>query len=138
EPQARRRTAGRHHVDSTRSAVRDVDSRSASEIGRHGRLELAFEMRRGRTVLAHSYAEPPLRIGRVHDLDGAAYVILVCSGPGIFGGDTFEYSVHVASAARVVLTSQSALQAHPGLLPSCPPALIHHEYFVEDDAELHC
>jgi len=108
-------------VDSTRSAVRDVDSRSASEIGRHGRLELAFETRRGRTVLAHSYAEPPLRIGRVHDLDGAAYVILVCSGPGIFGGDTFEYSVHVASGARVVLTRSRRCRR---ILPFCPRALL--------------
>ena len=82
--------------------------------------------------------EPPLRVGRVHDLGGAAYVILVCSGPGVFGGDTLEYSVHVGRGARVVLTSQSALQAHPALLPSCPPALIQHEYLVADDAELHC
>jgi len=125
-------------VDSPRSAVRELDSRSAPDIGRHGRLELVFEPRRGRTVLAHSYAEPPLRIGRVHDLGGAAYVILVCSGPGIFGGDTYKYCVHAASGARVVLTSQSAMQAHPALVPSCPPALIQQEYVVADDAELHC
>jgi len=144
-----------------------TDTRAAEAIGRHARLELCFEARRGRTILARSYAEPPLRIGRVHDLDGAAYVILVCSGPGIFGGDTYKYCVHVARGARVVLTSQSALQAHPAspaafqpasspaafqpssslsalrpsvpaFLPTCPPALCRHTYVVEDEAELHC
>jgi urease accessory protein len=135
-----------------------TDARAPDAIGRRARLELRFEARCGRTILAHSYAEPPLRIGRVHDLGGAAYVILVCSGPGIFGGDELSYTIHVARGARVVLTSQSALQAHPSvasaappssgpsalhpsvsaLVPSCPPALCRHEYVVEADAELHC
>jgi urease accessory protein len=94
----------------------------------------------------------------VHDLGGAAYVILVCSGPGIFSGDALTCTVHVARGARVVLTSQSALQAHPSnpsplkpssglgalqpsvsaFLPSRPPALCRHDYVVEADAELHC
>ena len=97
-------------------------------------------------MLAHAYAEPPFRIGRAFDLDGAAYVIIVCSGPGIFAGDTLRQSIHVGRGARVVLTSQSALQVHPAgasaaALPasaSRPPALVHHDYLVEDDAELHC
>jgi urease accessory protein len=125
------------------------DSRSAESIGRAARLELVFERRGERTVLTHSYAEPPYRIGRTFDLDGAAYVILVCSGPGVFGGDTLRQSIHVGRGARVVLTSQSALQVHPGLpallpsslpalLPSSLPALLHHSYVVEADAELHC
>ena len=54
---------------------------AAADVGRHARLELAFECRGGRTVLAHAYAEPPLRIGRTFDVDGAAYVILVAPGP---------------------------------------------------------
>jgi urease accessory protein UreH len=113
------------------------DSRAPSAVGREARLELVFEPRNGRTVLAHSYAEPPFRIGRCFDLHGAAYVIIVCSGPGVFGGDKLRQTVHVARGARVVLTSQSALQAHPAILPSCLPAVLHQEYSVEDDAELH-
>jgi len=140
-----------------------TDTRAPEAIGRRARLELRFEIRCGRTVATHTYAEPPLRIGRVLDLGGAAYVILVCSGPGIFGGDEFTYNVHVARGARVVLTSQAALQAHPSSLsalpsappalpsalpafppsipafpPSRPPALCRQEYIVEADAELHC
>ena len=112
------------------------DSRAASAVGRAARLELVFEVRRGRTIVAHAYAEPPFRIGRAFDLDGAAYVIIVCSGPGIFAGDTLRQSVRVGRGARVVLTSQSALQVHPSAAPA--PATVHHHYHVEDDGELRC
>jgi urease accessory protein len=118
------------------------DSRAGGSIGRAARLELVFERRRERTVLAHAYAEPPFRIGRAFDLDGAAYVILVCSGPGVFAGDRLRQSIHVGRGARVVLTSQSALQVHPAgrALSTTParPALVHHDYLVEDEGELHC
>jgi urease accessory protein UreH len=145
-------------VDSPRSAVRVVgaperlgardaggarcvqarDRRGASAIGRAARLELSFELRGGRTILAHSYAEPPFRIGRTFDLDGAAYLILVCAGPGVFGGDTLRQTVRVAHGGRVVLASQTALQAHPAIPPSCAPAVLVQDYVVEEGAELHC
>jgi urease accessory protein len=113
------------------------DCRATPTIGRHARLELAFERRRGRTVLARSYAEPPFRVARTFDLDGAAYVILVCAGPGIFGGDVLTSSIHVGGGARVVLASQAALQAHPASV-SDAPAVLRHAAVVEDDGELHC
>lgn len=99
-------------------------------------MELVFESRRGRTVLARAYAEPPFRIGHSFELDDAAYLIVVCAGPGVFAGDTLRQTVQVAPGARVVLTSQSALQAHPSA--AAAPACIHHDYDVGDDAELHC
>ena len=130
------------------------DSREPAVIGRDARLDLVFERRNGRTVVAHAYAEPPFRVGRTFELDTAAYVIIMCSGPGIFAGDTLRQSIHVARGARAVLTSQSALQVHPPpQLPgggiaelqeaeatrfSCNAAVIEHEYHVEDDGELHC
>ena len=114
------------------------DSREAAAIGRTARLELAFERRRGRTVLAHSYAEPPFRIGRTFDLDAAAYVILACCGPGVFGGDRLTQSIHVGAGARVVLTTQAALQAHPAASAVREPAMLHQRYSMDDDAELHC
>jgi urease accessory protein len=112
-----------------------VDGRDASVVGRAARLELVFEARGGRTVVVHSYAEPPFRIGRSFDIDGAAYVILVCSGPGIFAGDALHLSIRVGAGARVMLTSQAALQVHPAGSPS--PAIVRHEYLVEDEGELH-
>src|SRR5262249_21735464 len=132
EPESRRRLAGRDHMDPSRVPLRVVgprdpivpgpepahaagprDRRALSSIGRTARLELVFEARRGRTILAHAYAEPPFHIARTFDLDGAAYAILVCSAPGVFGGDTLTQSVHVGGGACVVLASQAAVQAHP-------------------------
>jgi urease accessory protein len=110
------------------------DFRDASAIGRHARLELAFEVRRGRTIIAHAYAEPPFRV-RSFDMGGAACVIIVCSGPGVFAGDSLQQSIHVGPAARALLTSQAALQAHPG---NGPPAVIRHDYRVDRGGELHC
>jgi urease accessory protein UreH len=126
------------------------DTRIPEAIGRAARLELRFERRRGRTVLAHSYAEPPFRTGGVFDLDGAAYVILVTSGPGIFAGDALQVSIHVGRGATVMLTSQAALQVHPPAHPAYPAHLAHpahpapasavlrHSYHVDEDAELQC
>jgi urease accessory protein UreH len=146
-------------VDSPRAALRIVaagrdepalrsDCRATDAIGRTARLDLVFERRRGRTMLTHGYAEPPLRIARVFDLDGAAYAILVCAGPGVFGGDVLVQSVRVRPGACVVLTSQSALQVHPSA-PSLPShassfqqcgtqAILRSLVTLDEDAELHC
>ena len=105
-------------------------------MGRRARLELHFERRRERTVLARAYAEPPFRIGHAFDVDGAAYVILVCASPGIFAGDRFDTRVTVGPGARVLLASQSSLQVHPG--DACEPASISSEFHVAGDGELHC
>ena len=71
--------------------------------------------------MAHAYAEPPFRVGRAFELADAAYVIIVCSGPGVFAGDLLTQSVVVHQGARVVLTSQSALQIHPAPGPGPGP-----------------
>ena len=110
------------------------DVREGSAIGRRARLELEFATRHGRTVIVHSYAEPPFRV-RSFDMAGAAGVIIVCSGPGVFPGDRWQQSIHVGPGARALLTSQAALQVHPG---NGPPAAIRHEYRVDGDGELQC
>ena len=102
-------------MDRTGTAVRSVeasDRRPIREIGRHARLELHFALRGGRTVIEHAYAEPPFRVGRAFDVDGALHLIMTTSSPGIFGGDDFDQSIIVGPGARVSLTSQSALQLH--------------------------
>ena len=121
------------------------DSRAASDIGRVARLDLVFACRRGRTVLAHAYAEPPFRVGRLLQAGPVAQLILVCSGPGIFTGDRLEQRVRVERGARVQLVSQAALQLHPAAAP-CPssteqaavPASLESWYEIEDDAALDC
>lgn len=123
-------------TQSSNAPARCRDCRVASAIGRHARLELAFQCRHGRTVLAHAYAEPPFRIGRSFDIDGALYLMIVCASPGVFAGDDLRQMVIVERGARVLLASQSALQIHPG--PADEPARVRHEYRVEDEGELHC
>jgi urease accessory protein len=110
--------------------------RQLGSVGRRGRLRLRFERRRGRTVLADAYAEPPLRVGGVFDEAGAASAILVCLGPGVFAGDALHQHVIVGPGARVVLQSQSALQVHPGA--ATEPASIQCDYEVADGGELCC
>ena len=112
------------------------DRREPASVGRHARLELVFVRRRGRTVIAHAYAEPPFRIGQTFEIGSAVYVIIVCSGPGVFPGDCLQQSVRVEPGACVLLGSQSALQVHPG--PASIPARLHHRYTVADEGELHC
>ena len=119
------------------------DDRAPAAIGREARLEIVFERRRGRTIVAHAYAEPPFRIGQSFAIDDAAYVIIVCASPGVFAGDRLRQSIRVTDGARVVLTSQSALQVHPAVESVRPAdgltsATVRHEYEVDDDAELHC
>jgi urease accessory protein UreH len=53
----------------------------------------------------------------------------------VFAGDALRQSVRVGRGARVVLTSQTALQVHPGACGVA--ATIDQRYEVEDDAELH-
>jgi urease accessory protein UreH len=91
-------------------------------------------------VIAHAYAEPPLRVGATFACDDTASLILVCSGPGIFAGDALHQSIHVQNGARVVLTSQSALQVHPACAdaPADATARIDYTYRVDAGAELHC
>jgi len=116
--------------------VRRTDARAASDIGRRARLELRFACLSGRTVLAHAYAEPPFRIGRTFDDAGGVHMIMASSAPGVFGGDCLEQIIHVESGARVRLTSQSALQAHPSADDAV--ATLRSRYVVDEGGELSC
>lgn len=123
-------------MDRARSAVRVLsDCREGAAIGRHARLDLVFAPRRGRTIVAHGYAEPPFRIGRASDQHGAASLIVVAAAPGVFGGDRFLQTIRVASGARVLLTSQAALQVHPDGQKRA--AELRAEYDIEPGGELH-
>ncbi|HKT79472.1 MAG TPA: urease accessory protein UreD [Vicinamibacterales bacterium] len=116
--------------------MRPADRRTSHDVGRRARLELVFECRRGRTVLAHSYAEPPFRVGGpLSDGDGL-HLIMASSSPGIFGGDVLEQVIHVGPRARVRLSSQSSLQVHPSF--DGGPASLTSRYEVGEDAALTC
>jgi urease accessory protein UreH len=113
-----------------------IDRREPAVVGRTARLELVFARRLGRTVLAHAYAEPPFRVGRIFPDGVSAHMILAWSAPGVFGGDRLEQHVRVARGASVRLTSQSSLQAHPS--PDRTGATMRTTIEIEDEAALIC
>jgi urease accessory protein len=87
-------------------------------------------------VLAHAYAEPPYHVGTGYRVGRALALTIVCTGAGIFPGDDLCESIRVESGAQVLLTSQSALQAHAGRAAPC--ARLQQQYDVEPGGELHC
>jgi urease accessory protein len=94
---------------------------SITEVGRQGRLDIAFALRNGRTSIRHSYCEVPFKITRLLDADlpGFAHLILMQCTAGLFGGDDIECAIHVDAGAQVLLTQQSATKVHPsGDLPA--------------------
>ena len=125
-------------MDSARAALRSVaaDHRDIADVGRHARLELTFGCRGDRTVLLHSYAEPPFRVGRVLQDGTGVHLILASSAPGIFGGDCLTQTIVVESGARVRLTSQSATQVHAH--EGGAPAILSANYRVEHGGHLSC
>lgn len=112
------------------------DRRTTSEIGRRARLELVFSAHKGRTILSHGYAEPPLRIGRGFEQGAALHFILTSSAPGLFGGDVIDQSIRVEAGADVQLASQSALQLHPSL--EADPVRVASRYDVCAGGSLSC
>jgi urease accessory protein len=113
-----------------------LDRRATGQVGRHARFELVFAVRHGRTVLAHSYAEPPFRTGRCFAEGDALHMILASSSPGVFGGDHFDQMVVLEEGARVRLTSQSAPQLHAA--PTGASAVLRSTYRVAERAHLSC
>jgi urease accessory protein len=107
-----------------------------SVVGRHARLELVFDYRGGRTVLAQAYAEPPFRVGGWFAEGDGLHMILTSSAPGVFGHDHLRQIVRVKRGARVRLTSQAATQVHPSL--DGATAQLRSSYHVEAGAYLHC
>src|SRR5262245_27750449 len=126
-------------MDSARAALRPLgwsDDRAVADVGRRARLELRFGWRGDRTVLLHSYAEPPYRVGRVLPDGSGIHLILASSAPGVFGCDAFTQTVVVESGARVRITSQSAMQVHPN--ETGEVATLTSTYRVEDGGHLAC
>jgi urease accessory protein len=128
------RVSAESHVP--RAPAGHRDERTPSVVGRHGRLDLTFVYRNGRTVLAEAYAEPPFRVGRWFAEGDGLHMILTSSAPGAFGQDCLRQTVRVGRRARVRLTSQSAMQAHPS--PDGATAHLRSSYHVADGAYLHC
>ncbi|MFD7643414.1 urease accessory protein UreD [Kitasatospora sp. NPDC059795] len=77
-----------------------------------GILDLAFQVRAGRTELVERYQKTPLQIMRPLRIDtarpGDAYLFLMATGGGITQADRYRIDVHCGPGTRVHLTTQAA------------------------------
>ncbi|KPN96564.1 urease accessory protein UreD [Lysinibacillus sp. ZYM-1] len=85
------------------------------KVNHFGKLEMAFEPRRGYTRLVHVYQQPPLKASRelYEGSDPTATVFLMESSGGMVAGDRNEISVKLAPDSQVRLKQQSALKIYP-------------------------
>ncbi|HET7402030.1 MAG TPA: urease accessory protein UreD [Usitatibacter sp.] len=86
------------------------DDGSRAAIGWRARLELAFERRGARSVLAHRRHEGPLVVQKAlyPEGEGACHAIVVHPPAGIAGGDDIALSIDVAHAAHALITTPGA------------------------------
>jgi urease accessory protein len=78
-------------------------------IGVAGAVELRFECRASRTVLAASRVEAPMKVVRPFEsADRRLVVQLITLGPGLCAGDTLRVDVTAGPGARVVVTTPAA------------------------------
>src|SRR4051812_15096878 len=86
-----------------------------AKVGCHGRMELTFGVRNGRTFIRESYCEVPFKITRLvnSSSSAAAHLIFMHCTAGVFGGDELESVIRVESGAQVQITQQAATRIHP-------------------------
>ena len=72
-------------------------------------LQIKVEEREGQSFLRDAYVTQPFRITPVgqYKSDGAAYLMITSTSPGILSGDTYEIDVNVEKNGRLQLQSQS-------------------------------
>lgn len=85
------------------------------KVNHYGKLEMAFEPRRGLTRLVHVYQQPPLKASRelYADNKSTATVFIMESSGGMVAGDKNDISVKLAPESQVKLKQQSALKIYP-------------------------
>jgi urease accessory protein len=99
-------------------------------------LDFARDDFAGRTVLAASRQEPPLKVVRAFAVqDGAALVHLHNVSGGLLGGDRLVLKVNVGARAQIQLTTTGATRIYR---PSCHalPATQSNEFTLHEDALL--
>ncbi|WP_343706324.1 urease accessory protein UreD [Flavobacterium sp.] len=72
-------------------------------------LKIEIEEREGESFLRDAYVTQPFRIMPVgqYKSDGASYLMIMSSSPGILSGDIYDIQVNVKENARLQLQSQS-------------------------------
>ena len=90
-----------------------ADRPPADRSGQRARLEAAFAVRGGRTVLASKMHTAPLKIAKAFDCPRELAVIVMDASPGMLAGDRYELEWTAERDARVCLTNQGNTRIHP-------------------------
>lgn len=99
-------------------------------------LDFAHDEFAGRTVLAASRQEPPLKVVRAFALqDGAALAHLHNVSGGLLGGDQLALKVNVGARAQVQLTTTGATRIYRPRREA-PPATQSNEFTMNEGALL--
>lgn len=85
------------------------------KVNHFGKLDMAFEPRRGYTRLVHVYQQPPLKASRelYEGQNPTATVFIMESSGGMVAGDRNEIDIKLAPNSQVRLKQQSALKIYP-------------------------
>jgi urease accessory protein len=108
----------------TEQSERDTAARPARTERLRARLALDFECSTegGKTILAATQQQPPLRVVRAFPLeDGAALVHLHNVSGGLLGGDALELEIRVGAGAQAQVTTTGATRIYrpkPDALPA--------------------
>ncbi|CAN1209420.1 urease accessory protein UreD [Tumidithrix helvetica PCC 7403] len=78
--------------------------------GWHGKLELAFALQDGATLMTHSQGTAPLKIQRPFYPEGAevCHGVILHTAGGIVGGDRLRIDLQVAPSAHALITTAAA------------------------------
>ena len=126
-------------------------------------LRIEVEERDGQSFLRDAYVTQPFRIVPVgqYETDGASYLMIMSSSPGILSGDKYDIQVNVKNKARLQLQSQSyqrlfnmehdasqimTVKMHTGTSFSYVPHPVvphedstfksHNKIYIDDDCDL--
>ena len=104
--------------------------------GVQGRVVARFNCVNGRTQLAESICQTPLKIAKAFPLrDGRAGVCVMDCSPGLLAGDAYDLSWHLAADADVLLTPQGFTRVHPSVAAPCR---LTQRITIESGACLEC
>ena len=94
----------------------DPDQVTGTAPGKHGVLDMVFERRGDRSVLAHLYRQAPLLAQQAlywdEHLPGLPCVYVITTSGCVVQGDRFDVAVAVGADAMAHVTTQSATKIH--------------------------
>lgn len=85
-----------------------------SASGWHGRLDLEFVHRHGKTLVHYSQASAPLKFQRPFypEGDGICHGVMLHTAGGIVGGDRLSLRINLGNESRVLLTTAAATKLY--------------------------